>query len=79
MKIKLPLDICSLLKSFYFLTISYPVVSLAFSSAHFQEIFIYFFQFFLTLIWVGFLGDRFSVGGKNEPSCLKLVRIMLET
>ena len=35
----------------------------------------------LTLIWVGFLGVRFEVGGEGVklPPCLKLVRIMLET
>ena len=35
-----------------------------------------------TLIWVGFLGVRFEVGGwlgKITPSCLNFVRIMLET
>ena len=32
----------------------------------------------LTLIWMGFLGVRFEVGGVNLPR-LKLVRIMLET
>ena len=32
----------------------------------------------LILIWVGFLGVRFEVGGKITP-CLKLVRVMLET
>ena len=41
--------------------------------------------FTLTLIWVGFLGVRFEAreggggGGKITPTCLKLVRIMLET
>ena len=39
---------------------------------------------FLTLIWVGFLGIPFEVGGRVKFSpplhfCLKLVRIMLET
>ena len=37
----------------------------------------------LNLIWVDFLGVRFEVGGGGVeitlPSCLKLVRIMLET
>ena len=34
----------------------------------------------LTLIWVGFLGVRFEVGGGGQiPPRLKLVRIMLET
>ena len=35
----------------------------------------------LTLIWVGFLGIRFEVGGGKiiPPPCLKLVRVMLET
>ena len=34
----------------------------------------------VTLIWVGFLGIRFEVGGGGEiTTCLKLVRIMLET
>ena len=33
---------------------------------------------YVTLIWVGFLGVRFEMGGKISP-CLKLVRIMLET
>ena len=33
---------------------------------------------YLTLIWVGFLGVRFEVGGKIPPR-LKLVKIMLET
>ena len=33
----------------------------------------------LTLIWVGFLGVGWGVGGKITPLCLKLVRIMLET
>ena len=36
----------------------------------------------LTLIWVGFLGVRFEVGGGDKitpPPCLKLVTIMLET
>ena len=32
----------------------------------------------LTLIWVGFLGVRFEVGGKINPR-LKLVRVTLET
>ena len=32
----------------------------------------------LNLIWVGFSGVCFEVGGKITP-CLKLVRIMLET
>ena len=35
---------------------------------------------FLTLIWVGFLGVRFEVGGRGKTiPCLKGVRIMLET
>ena len=39
---------------------------------------------YLTLIWVGFLGIRFEVGGGKitclpPPRCLKLVRIMLAT
>ena len=36
----------------------------------------------LTLIWVGFLGVRFEVGGTiipPPPSYLKLVKVMLET
>ena len=35
----------------------------------------------LTLIWVGFLGVRFEVGGGKitPPPCLKLVRTVLET
>ena len=33
----------------------------------------------ITLIWVGFLGVRFEVGGVKLPLCLKLVRILLET
>ena len=37
----------------------------------------------LTLIWVGFLGVHFEVGGEGKiitpPPCLKLVRIMLKT
>ena len=34
----------------------------------------------LTLVWVGFLGARFEVGGGGKITlCLKLVRIMLET
>ena len=35
----------------------------------------------LTLIWVGFLGVRFEVGGEGVKllPCLKLVKIMLET
>ena len=34
----------------------------------------------LTLIWMGFLGVRFEVGGGGvKLTCLKLVRIMLET
>ena len=34
----------------------------------------------LILIWVGFLGIRFEMGeSKVTPSCLKIVRIMLET
>ena len=39
-----------------------------------------YYNFYLTLIWVGFLGVCFVVGGKltTDPS-LKLVMIMLET
>ena len=34
----------------------------------------------LTLVWVGFLGAGFEVGGGGKITlCLKLVRIMLET
>ena len=50
---------------------------------------LFFLILFLTLIWVGFLGVRFEVRGRGvklpsptpspPPSCLKLVRIMLET
>ena len=32
----------------------------------------------LTLIWVGFLGVYFEVGGVKITPCLKLVRIMVK-
>ena len=35
--------------------------------------------FWLTLIWVGFLGARFEVGRGVKLARLKLIRIMLET
>ena len=33
----------------------------------------------LTLIWVGFLGIHFEVGGDKISPYLKIVRVMLET
>ena len=36
-------------------------------------------DYYSTLIWVGYLGVRFEVGGGGELPRLKLVKIMLET